>query len=36
MAKMLIVDDDKIIRERLKKLLDQDGHEVFTAGDVRH
>ena len=31
--RILLVDDDKIIRKRLKKLLDQDGHETFTAGD---
>ncbi|MBF0501404.1 MAG: response regulator [Candidatus Riflebacteria bacterium] len=31
MAKILIVDDEKIIRDRLKKLLDLCGFETFTA-----
>lgn len=31
MTKILVVDDEKIIRERLKKLLDLDGYETFIA-----
>ena len=33
MTKLLIVDDDTIIRERLKSLLALDGYESFSAGD---
>lgn len=33
MAKILIIDDEKIIRERLKSILELDGYEAFTAGD---
>lgn len=33
MAKLLVIDDEKIIRERLKKLLDLDGHRTYTAED---
>ncbi len=28
-----MIDDEKIIRERLKKLLELDDYETFTAGD---
>ncbi len=35
MAKILIIDDDRIIRERLKKLLDLDGYRTFIAEDGR-
>ena len=31
MAKILVVDDDKTLRERLKRLLDLDDHEIFIA-----
>lgn len=31
MAKILVVDDDKIIRERLQKLLVLEGYETFIA-----
>ena len=33
MTKLLIIDDDGIIRERLKSLLVLDGYEAFAAGD---
>jgi len=33
MAKILIIDDDKVIRERLTRLLETDGYEIFTAED---
>jgi PAS domain S-box-containing protein len=33
MAKVLVIDDEKIIRERMKKLLDLDDYETFTAED---
>ena len=33
MTKLLIVDDEKIIRDQLKKLLDLDDYKVFTAED---
>jgi len=33
MAKILVVDDDRIIRERLKKLLDLEGYQTFIAED---
>lgn len=33
MTKVLVIDDEKIIRERLKKLLRIDGFEAFTASD---
>ena len=33
MAKILVVDDEKIIRERLKRLLDLDDHETSVAED---
>ena len=33
MTKILVIDDEKIIRERLKNLLDLDGYETFTAED---
>ncbi len=33
MTKVLVIDDEKIIRERLKKLLELDDYETFTAGD---
>ena len=29
--KILVIDDEEIIRKRLKKLLTLDGHQVFTA-----
>lgn len=31
MAKILVIDDDKIIRERLEKLLNLEGYQVFIA-----
>jgi signal transduction histidine kinase len=33
MVKILVVDDEKIIRERLKKLLEMDGYRAFVAGN---
>jgi DNA-binding NtrC family response regulator len=33
MAKILVVDDDVQILEMLRKLLEQEGYEVVTAGD---
>jgi len=33
MARILVVDDEEIIRKRMKSLLELDGHETFTAGD---
>lgn len=33
MAKILVIDDEKIIRDRLKKLLELDGHDAFVAED---
>jgi len=33
MTKVLIIDDEELIRERLKKLLDLDDYETFTAED---
>ncbi|MBF0119442.1 MAG: SpoIIE family protein phosphatase [Desulfobacterales bacterium] len=33
MPKILIIDDEEIIRKRLKKLLELDGFDVFTAKD---
>ena len=33
MAKILVIDDEEIIRKRLKSLLELDGYETFTAGD---
>lgn len=35
MAKILIIDDEKIIRERLKNLLELDGFEAFAAENGR-
>ena len=35
MAKILVIDDEKIIRERLKRLLELDNYETFTAEDGR-
>ena len=36
MPKVLIIDDEKLIRERLKNLLELDGYEAFIAenGDL--
>ena len=31
MTKVLVIDDEKIMRERLKKLLELDDYETFTA-----
>ncbi|MCP4650440.1 MAG: response regulator [PVC group bacterium] len=31
MAKILVVDDDMVIRDLFKRILTQEGHEVFTA-----
>ncbi len=31
MTKILLIDDEKIIRERLKRLLELDGYETATA-----
>lgn len=36
MAKILIVDDEKIIRERLQHLLSLDNHEAYIAEDGEH
>lgn len=33
MTKVLVIDDEEIIRERLRKLLELDDYETFTAGD---
>jgi DNA-binding response OmpR family regulator len=33
MTKVLVIDDEEIIRERLSKLLELDDYETFTAGD---
>jgi signal transduction histidine kinase len=33
MARILVIDDEAIIRKRLKNLLELDGYETFTAGD---
>lgn len=33
MAKILIIDDEKIIRDKVGMILKEDGHEVFTAKD---
>ena len=33
MAKILVIDDEEIIRERMKKLLILDDYETFAAGD---
>ena len=33
MAKVLVIDDEKIIRDRMKKILGLDGYETFTAED---
>ncbi len=33
MAKILVIDDEKIIRDQMKKLLDLDDYETFTAED---
>lgn len=34
MAKIMVVDDDKIIRERLKKLLETDDYDTIIAEDA--
>jgi len=33
MAKILIIDDEEIIRQQMQKLLALDDHETFTAED---
>jgi serine phosphatase RsbU (regulator of sigma subunit) len=33
MARILVIDDEQIIRKRMKSLLDLDGYETFTAGN---
>ncbi len=33
MAKILVIDDEKILRKRMKSLLELDGYETFTAGN---
>lgn len=33
MARVLVVDDAQFMRVRLRKLLEQDGHEVFEAAN---
>lgn len=33
MAKILIIDDEKVVREKLKINLKEEGYEVFTAKD---
>ena len=34
MTKLLLIDDDKSVRESLKPSLESEGYEVFTAGDA--
>jgi len=33
MARILIIDDEAALRDILARLLEREGHEVFTAGD---
>ena len=33
MARILIIDDEAALRDVLARLLEREGHEVFTAGD---
>ncbi|WNJ99902.1 response regulator [Thalassospiraceae bacterium LMO-JJ14] len=33
MGKILVVDDEELIRDILRQILQQDGHEVIEAGD---
>ncbi|MCZ6631965.1 MAG: response regulator [bacterium] len=33
MARILVIDDEDIVREMLRELLEHEGHEVFEASD---
>ena len=33
MARILVIDDDEAIRDLLRKILEQDGHEIVEASD---
>jgi DNA-binding response OmpR family regulator len=33
MAKILIIDDDKMVRDTLRMILAEAGHQIFLAGD---